>query len=112
MCSVETHAGCHAWPSILQLSGCVEALLIGCIEHSYDVFERNIAHDVVYRIEHSLVVLERGPARALRDVIDGYVSLENAREEYGVVIDMETMTIDNQATEKLRKGMKENCKGG
>jgi len=39
-----------------------------------------------------------------RDVIYGYVSVERAREDYGVVIDPETYEIDYQATERLRHG--------
>jgi N-methylhydantoinase B len=36
------------------------------------------------------------------DVIDGYVSLESARNDYGVVIDASTLVIDKSATQKLR----------
>jgi len=50
--------------------------------------------------------LERDPKRVLRDAIDGYVSLEMAREEYGVIIDEATMKVDGQATEGLRNKMK------
>jgi N-methylhydantoinase B/oxoprolinase/acetone carboxylase alpha subunit len=38
----------------------------------------------------------------LKDVINEYVSLERAREEYGVVIDPATMRIDLTATAALR----------
>jgi len=48
--------------------------------------------------------LERDPARVLDDVLDGYVSLEQARTGYGVVIDPATMTVDTKATEVLRDG--------
>jgi N-methylhydantoinase B len=47
---------------------------------------------------------ERDPARVLEDALDGYVSLEQAREAYGVVIDPRTMTVDLPATEKARHG--------
>jgi N-methylhydantoinase B len=45
---------------------------------------------------------ERDPERVLEDVLDGYVSLEQAREAYGVVIDPRTMTVDLPATGKVR----------
>ncbi len=45
---------------------------------------------------------ERAPGRVLQDVLDGYVSLEQAREAYGVVIDPRTMTVDLLATERVR----------
>ncbi len=41
------------------------------------------------------------------DVINGYVSIEGAREDYGVVIDPETFEIDKKATELLRSGHQE-----
>ena len=48
--------------------------------------------------------LERDPARVLDDVLDGYVSVEQARTGYGVVIDPATMAVDARATEVLRDG--------
>ncbi|MFD0986262.1 hydantoinase B/oxoprolinase family protein [Methyloligella solikamskensis] len=45
---------------------------------------------------------ERPVEKVLDDVIDGYVSLEKARESYGVAIDPATMTVDEVATAKLR----------
>ena len=44
----------------------------------------------------------RDPARVLADVRDGYVSLQAARDAYGVVIDPATWTIDEAATAALR----------
>ena len=57
--------------------------------------------------------LERDPAAVLRDVVDGYVSLEGAERDYGVVIRStkradeqvsmpEHFSIDAEATRKLR----------
>jgi N-methylhydantoinase B len=46
---------------------------------------------------------ERDPEMVLRDVIDEKVSLEGAREEYGVAIDPETLQIDVEDTIRLRK---------
>ncbi len=40
-----------------------------------------------------------------RDVRDGYVSAQAAREEYGVVVDPDTLAIDMAATGALRKGV-------
>ncbi len=45
---------------------------------------------------------ERDPERVLNDVIEGYVSLEGARRDYGVVIDPQTLVVDHEATVKLR----------
>ena len=46
---------------------------------------------------------ERSVQKVLQDVINGMVSIEKARDDYGVVIKLETMTIDKMATERLRK---------
>lgn len=50
--------------------------------------------------------LERESEKVLFDVINGYVSLEKAREEYGVVIDQDRMKIDIKATKQLRNEMR------
>jgi N-methylhydantoinase B len=42
------------------------------------------------------------PARVLDDVRDGYVSINGAKQNYGVVIDGAAMTIDHHATTLLR----------
>ena len=42
----------------------------------------------------------------LQDVLDGLVSVEGARRDYGVVIDPQTLTVDMAATEKLRAQMR------
>ena len=47
---------------------------------------------------------ERDPQLVLRDVHEGKVSLERAREIYRVVIDPDTWTVDEAETEKLRSG--------
>lgn len=47
--------------------------------------------------------LNRDPELVLGDVLDGYVTLQGARDDYGVVIDPETRSIDYQTTEKLRQ---------
>lgn len=46
--------------------------------------------------------LERDVARVLRDVADERVSVAQARESYGVVIDPATLKVDEGATESLR----------
>jgi N-methylhydantoinase B len=48
--------------------------------------------------------LERDPKLLLQDVRDGKVSLESARRHYKVVIDPQTLQVDEKATQKLRKG--------
>ncbi|MFH1124575.1 MAG: hydantoinase B/oxoprolinase family protein [Pseudomonadota bacterium] len=49
--------------------------------------------------------LERDPQRVFQDVQDGEVTLEYAKEAYGVVVNPETLTLDSAKTEKLRKEM-------
>jgi N-methylhydantoinase B len=46
---------------------------------------------------------ERDPASVAADVLKGYVSLQGAREDYGVVIDPETLRADAEATGRLRE---------
>ena len=45
--------------------------------------------------------LERDPDLVAADVMDGYVSVDRAREDYGVVIDPESMAVDREATAEL-----------
>jgi N-methylhydantoinase B len=45
---------------------------------------------------------ERDPARVLEDVLEGYVSAESARADYGVAIDLAAAAIDAEATRVLR----------
>ena len=46
--------------------------------------------------------LERDPEMIERDVLEGYVSIERARDDYGVVIDPKTLKVDMEATKRLR----------
>jgi N-methylhydantoinase B len=46
--------------------------------------------------------LDRDEQAVLADVVNEYVSLDAARDDYGVVIDAATMTIDGAATAALR----------
>lgn len=45
---------------------------------------------------------DRDPDMVLNDVIEGYVSIEKAKTEYGVAINEETYSIDMEGTENLR----------
>lgn len=45
---------------------------------------------------------EREVERVQTDVRRGYLTLEQAREEYGVVLDRETLAVDEEATAQLR----------
>ncbi len=45
----------------------------------------------------------REPELVRQDVLDGYVTLESAARDYGVVLDPETLGIDAAATEALRR---------
>ena len=50
--------------------------------------------------------LERELELVENDVIEGYVSVERSREDYGVVIHPETGKVDAAATQKLRQSLK------
>ena len=45
---------------------------------------------------------ERDPDAVLRDVLDGYVSVDAARDIYKVAIDLDSMSLDSAKTNKLR----------
>jgi N-methylhydantoinase B len=51
--------------------------------------------------------LERDPELVFRDVQHGEATIEYAKESYGVVVDPRLLAVDSEATEKLRKAMKE-----
>ena len=51
--------------------------------------------------------LERDPDAVLADVMQEKVSIERAREAYGVVIAPETMAVDPDATDSLRSDMRQ-----
>ncbi len=46
---------------------------------------------------------ERDPERVRQDVLCGYVSLEAARQDYGVVLNPDDLAIDREATSRLRE---------
>lgn len=46
--------------------------------------------------------LERDPSVLLADVRDGKVSIESAREDYGVIVNPATLTVDEAATREWR----------
>jgi 5-oxoprolinase (ATP-hydrolysing) len=48
--------------------------------------------------------LERDPALVLADVLDGFTTPELAERDYGVVIDAEAGTVDDDGTRRLRDG--------
>lgn len=50
--------------------------------------------------------LERNPASVREDVLDGYVTVEGARVDYGVVIDPVSLEVSPVETEKLRKALR------
>lgn len=51
---------------------------------------------------------QREPEQVLRDVHDEKVTVEAAREQYGVVIDLQNFTIDWQQTHRLRQSGRAN----
>lgn len=50
--------------------------------------------------------LNRNVEKVRDDVMDGVVSLQRAREVYGVLLDPEIFEIQHEATDKLRRGLK------
>jgi N-methylhydantoinase B len=56
--------------------------------------------------------LERDMEKVRSDVIEGYVSIERARQDYGVVIDSQTFAVDVQSTLKLRDSFLKSNQGG
>jgi N-methylhydantoinase B len=50
---------------------------------------------------------DRDPQRVLRDVLDGFVSLESARRDYGVALDLAARRVDEDATRALRSQRKD-----
>jgi N-methylhydantoinase B len=50
--------------------------------------------------------LERDPALVLADVQNEYVTVRGAREDYGVVIDEQTLELDESATVALRRELR------
>jgi N-methylhydantoinase B len=50
--------------------------------------------------------LDRDPHKVQDDVAEGYISMERARQVYGVVIDPDTGEIKLEETEALRKEMR------
>jgi N-methylhydantoinase B/oxoprolinase/acetone carboxylase alpha subunit len=50
--------------------------------------------------------IEREPEMVERDVIEGYVSREKAREDYGVAINPQTLKVDEVATGNLRDSLR------
>jgi len=49
---------------------------------------------------------ERAPEMVAIDVMEGYVSIENAEKKYGVILDKKTFEVDIEETEKARKKRK------
>jgi N-methylhydantoinase B len=47
---------------------------------------------------------EREPERVRDDVLDGYVTVAAARDEYGVALDPRTLAVDEAETARLRRG--------
>ncbi len=50
--------------------------------------------------------LDREPEGVKRDVVEGYVTLEKAMEDYGVILHPKTLALDEEATRKLRESLR------
>ena len=55
--------------------------------------------------------LERPAEKVLEDVLDDFCTVEHAREAYGVVVDLDTETVDVPATDALRSRMRADPRG-
>ncbi|MDP2643732.1 MAG: hydantoinase B/oxoprolinase family protein [Desulfobacterales bacterium] len=55
--------------------------------------------------------IDRDPLKVLEDVKEGYVSIEKAASDYGVLIDSREMDLNLAGTEKLRASMRRLKKG-
>lgn len=53
--------------------------------------------------------LDRDPQKVLEDVVNEKVSIEAAREEYGIVVDRETREIDEAATRERRRELRDDA---
>jgi len=49
--------------------------------------------------------LERDIEMVQKDVVEGYVSIEKAKEDYGVIVDPKTLRVDVEATKRLRENL-------
>ncbi|MDD9982831.1 MAG: hydantoinase B/oxoprolinase family protein, partial [Gammaproteobacteria bacterium] len=56
--------------------------------------------------------LDRPAEKVLEDVLDDFCTVAHAREAYGVVVDLETETVDVAATEALRSRMRADPRRG
>ncbi|MEA2386961.1 MAG: N-methylhydantoinase, partial [Thermoleophilaceae bacterium] len=56
--------------------------------------------------------LDRDPELVLRDILDGLVTVEPARDIYGVVVDPDAETVDADATRELRARLRTERLGG
>ena len=56
--------------------------------------------------------LDRPAEKVLEDVLDDFFTVEHAREAYGVVVDLDSETVDTRATEALRSRMRADPRRG
>jgi N-methylhydantoinase B len=49
---------------------------------------------------------ERDPEMVVSDVVEGYISIASARDDYGVVVNAETFEVDMEETKKIRNQTK------
>jgi N-methylhydantoinase B len=56
--------------------------------------------------------LDREIEKVQWDTLNEYISIERARDVYGVVLDPKSFEVDDKATTELRKKLKAQKKGG
>ena len=62
---------------------------------------------VAFEANHADLAVVGARARAVqRDVVEGYVSLTAAREQYDAALDGRTFAVDNEATREFRTVMR------
>ncbi len=57
-------------------------------------------------MRNTIPTLESEGEKVRRDALNEYISVETARNVYGVVMDPETFQVDLEATAELRAGKK------
>ena len=98
-------------------NGAVGELILsdGSVPHPKGKYEIQPGQTVTLRLPGGggfFSPLERNPQRVLEDVRQGRVSVEAARNLYGVVIDGSTWVIDTAETELLRAELRKKTDGG
>lgn len=91
--------GTHNYVEYVRQNG--ETVRCGRIRH-IDLAERDLVRIVTGTGGGFGDPLKREVERVRQDVVDGYLAVEEARDQYGVLMDTETLAVDEYATQLLR----------